>query len=285
MKRFSWPFLILLIVLSSCKKNASGPHATVVMRDGTTVTGTILSSSPDNLQIAGDDKITHGIPMSQVRSVNYDDASQAATAASAPASAPPEAAPPGSAPAQPAAPPAAITTKTFRVPAGKEISVRTEETIDSSRAAEGQAFAADVTRDVMDRAGDVVIPRGARAQIVVKSASKGGHIHGASDLVLDLASVSIDGRRYHLNTDDVVERGKDGVGANRRTAKFAGSGAVAGAIIGAIAGGGKGAAIGAGSGAGAGAIGEIATKGSSVKVPVESVLTFRLESPLQVVAE
>ena len=96
---------------------------------------------------------------------------------------------------------------------------------------------------------------------------------------------TIDGRRYHLNTDDVVERGKDGVGANRRTAKFAGSGAVVGAIIGAIAGAGKGAAIGAGSGAGAGAIGEIATKGSSVKVPVESVLTFRLESPLQVVAE
>jgi hypothetical protein len=171
------------------------------------------------------------------------------------------------------------------VPAGKEISVRTDETIDSGRATEGQTFAAEVTRDVVDRDGSVAIPRGASARIMVKSASKGGHFHGASDLVLDLASVSIDGRRYRLNTDDVVKRGKDGVGANRRTAKFAGGGAALGAVIGAIAGGGTGAAIGAGAGAGAGAIGEIATKGSRVKVPVESILTFRLESPLQVVAE
>ena len=56
-----------------------------------------------------------------------------------------------------------------------------------------------------------------------------------------------------------------------------------GAIIGAIAGGGKGAAIGAGSGAGAGAVTQIITKGGSVKVPVESVLTFKLDRPLRVV--
>src|SRR5581483_974304 len=120
------------------------------------------------------------------------------------------------------------------------------------------------------------------AQIVVRSASKGGRIRGSSDLVLDLASVSIDGRRYRLNTVDIEKRGKSGVGANKRTAAFTGTGAAVGAIIGAIAGGGKGAAIGAGSGAGAGAIGQIVTKGGSVKVPVESVLTFRLESALRV---
>ena len=49
----------------------------------------------------------------------------------------------------------------------------------------------------------------------------------------------------------------------------------------AIAGGGKGAAIGAGSGAGAGALTQILTKGT-IKVPVESVLTFKLEQPLRV---
>ena len=115
-------------------------------------------------------------------------------------------------------------------------------------------------------------------------ASRGGRIHGSSDLVLDLASVSVDGRQYRLNTSDVVETGKSGVGANKRTAEYAGGGAAIGAIIGAIAGHGKGAAIGAGSGAGAGALGEILTKGGSIEVPVESVLTFKLESPLRVVA-
>jgi hypothetical protein len=58
-----------------------------------------------------------------------------------------------------------------------------------------------------------------------------------------------------------------------------------GAIIGAIAGGGKGAAIGAGAGAGAGALTQIITKGKSIKVPVESVLTFRLETPLRITAD
>jgi hypothetical protein len=61
-----------------------------------------------------------------------------------------------------------------------------------------------------------------------------------------------------------------------------GGGAALGAIIGAIAGGGKGAAIGAGSGAGAGALTQILTKGS-IKIPAETVLTFKLDSALRVV--
>jgi len=73
------------------------------------------------------------------------------------------------------------------------------------------------------------------------------------------------------------------VGGNKRTAKYTGGGAAIGAIIGAIAGGGKGAAIGAGSGAGAGALTQILTKGGSIKVPVETVLTFKLDRPLRVV--
>src|SRR5204863_4948757 len=115
-----------------------------------------------------------------------------------------------------------------------------------------------------------------------RSASKGGKFHGAADLILDLASVSVDGRRYQLSTVDLVEKGHDNVGINKRTGEFAGGGAAVGAIIGAIAGGGKGAAIGAGSGAGAGVITEVLTKGGSVKVPVESVLTFRLDRSLRV---
>ena len=100
---------------------------------------------------------------------------------------------------------------------------------------------------------------------------------------MDLASISIDGRRYELSTTDLTEKGRSGIGANKRTGEFAGGGAAIGAIIGAIAGGGKGAAIGAGSGAGAGAVTEILTKGK-IKVPVESILTFKLDQPLRVKA-
>ena len=80
------------------------------------------------------------------------------------------------------------------------------------------------------------------------------------------------------------QRGKSGIGANKRTAIYTGGGAALGGIIGAIAGGGKGAGIGAGAGAGAGVLTQVLTKGGSIKVPVESVLTFKLDKPLHVMA-
>ena len=78
-------------------------------------------------------------------------------------------------------------------------------------------------------------------------------------------------------------KGKQGLGANKRTAVYTGGGAALGAIIGAIAGGGKGAAIGAGAGAGAGALTQVLTKGGSIKVPAETVLTFQLDKPVKIV--
>ena len=77
--------------------------------------------------------------------------------------------------------------------------------------------------------------------------------------------------------------GKEGIGLNKRTAEFAGGGAAIGALIGAIAGHGKGAAIGAATGAGGGALTEILTKGGSIKIPAETVMTFKLDQPLRVV--
>jgi hypothetical protein len=292
-----------LVVLASCAKQsalpADAPRGTVIMRDGTRLPGKILENSAAEVKVVGDDNITRAIPMGQVRAVDYGDVPAAPLTATPPA-APDNPAPaaPASAPAPRQAPPAepyepaheahyhppaaAVTTKTYEVPSGTEVSVRNEETIDSAKAVTGQTYAAEVTRDIRDAAGDVVIPRGSNAQIIIRSASGGGKLKGAADLVLDLASVSIEGRRYELETVDIVEKGHDNVGVNKRTAKFTGGGAALGAIIGAIAGGGKGAAIGAGSGAGAGALTQVLTKGGSIKVPVETVLTFKLEQPLRV---
>jgi hypothetical protein len=165
---------------------------------------------------------------------------------------------------------------------GTEISVRAEETIDSSKGSEGQTYAAEVTKDVLDAELAVVIPDGSNAKIVIKSASRGGRFTGQSDLVLDLRAVSVEGQEYLIGTSDIQKRGQEGVGANKRTAIFTGGGAAIGAIIGAIAGGGKGAAIGAASGAGAGAITQVVTKGDSIKVPAETILTFKLDRPLRV---
>jgi hypothetical protein len=264
-----------------------------MMRDGTQVTGSVTDTNSTAITIAGDDGITRTIPMTQVKMVDYGSAPTPAQAAAPPAQADPSAAQDSQPPAAPDPvhdnhyhpTEAAITTKTFELPVGTRISVRNEETIDSARAVEGQTFPAEVTRDVRDRDGNVVIPRGSNTRIVIRSASKGGRFRGTSDLVLDLQTVSVDGREYELSTANLAERGRQGIGVNKRTGEFAGGGAALGAIIGAIAGGGKGAAIGGGSGAGAGALAQVLTKGPAVRVPVESVLTFQLDRPLHMTVE
>lgn len=175
-----------------------------------------------------------------------------------------------------------VLPRTFEIPAGTPISVRSVEPIDSSNAAPGQTYAAEVTTAVRDAHGKLVIPPGARARLVIKSASKGGKIQGAADLVLALRSVSIDGRQYVVKTTDILEQGKKGIGKNKRTGKFVGGGAAFGGIIGAIAGGGKGAVIGGVTGAGAGGAAQVFTRGKSIKIPAETLMTFRLEAPVRI---
>lgn len=165
-----------------------------------------------------------------------------------------------------------------RIPSGTEITVRTNGRIVARNSNQGRIYSAVIDRDVQDRAGNVVIPRGSDAEMIIRSTSN-------RELQLDLESVNVNGRRYVVSTTDEVISGgneKEGVGANRRTAKYAGGGALLGSIIGAIAGGGKGAAIGALAGGGAGAIGQTVTRGRNVDVPAESLLTFRLDQALRV---
>lgn len=272
-----------LFLLASCANKGSGQHATVLMRDGSSVAGTVTATSPSEITLAGDDKTTHTIAMNQVQSIEYDQApvQSTDTPTGAPAS---SSASSDSTHAHHYHPSRAeIHTKTYVIPDGTRVSVRTEDTINSANAAEGQTYPAEITGDVLDASGDVVIPRGSNAQIVIRSASRGGRFRGASDLVLDLQSVSVEGQEYTLSTTDVREAGRQGLGKNKRTAEFAGGGAALGAIIGAIAGGGKGAAIGAGAGAGGGALTQVLTKGGAIRVPAETVLTFQLDKPVRIV--
>ena len=166
-----------------------------------------------------------------------------------------------------------------RVPAGTEIVVRTNDTIDTKHPSDSRIYTAVVDRDVRDRSGRVVVPRGANAELIARDS-------GDNEVVLDLEAVEVNGQRYSVDSDSQVITGdesrKEGIGKNERTGKYVGGGAVIGSIIGAIAGGGKGAAIGAATGAGAGAATQTITRGSSVRLPSESLLTFRLDRPLRV---
>ena len=162
------------------------------------------------------------------------------------------------------------------LPAGTEVAVRTNERIDARDAVEGQTFSAQIEENVRDSDGSTAIPRGSDARLVVRRLENNG------DLILDVESITVEGRRYQVSTaDQELESRRQGIGGNRRTGEFVGGGAVLGAIIGAIAGGGQGAAIGAGAGAGAGALTQIVTRGKELRVPAESVLRFRLDRPLR----
>ena len=161
------------------------------------------------------------------------------------------------------------------IEAGSDVSVRTNEGIDVSRS-DGRVFSGTVDRDVIDSNGRLAIPRGSVVEMIVRSTSN-------QELILDLESVTVNGQRYAVtaSTDGIADGQRDGIGKNARTGEFVGGGAVLGTVIGAIAGGGKGAAIGAAAGAGAGAGAQYLTRGRRVRVPAESLLTFRLEQPLQ----
>lgn len=168
-----------------------------------------------------------------------------------------------------------------RLQAGTQVTVRINDTIEAKDSNEGRIYTGVVDQDVTDRSGRVVIPRGSDAELIVRDTSD-------RSLLLDLESVKVNGRRYSVSTTEEnvgTDSGnsREGIGKNSRTGKYVGGGAVIGSIIGAIAGGGKGAAIGAATGAGAGAATQTVTKGGNVRVPSESLVTFRLDRPLTIV--
>jgi len=170
------------------------------------------------------------------------------------------------------------------VPVGAEIAVRTNEAIDSNTATESQNFSGTVQEAVVDPDGRVLIPKGSDVNLVVRRESQGGAT-GSTEVALGVDSINIHGHRYFVNSDVVEHSNDQGIGKNRRTAKYVGGGAVLGTLLGAVAGGGKGAAIGAAVGAATGGTAQVLTRGKEVKIPAETTLKFRLDDALQLRAD
>jgi hypothetical protein len=168
------------------------------------------------------------------------------------------------------------------LPAGTNIVVRTDQAIDSTSASEGQTYPATLAQDIADNSGNVIAPRGSRAELVVSQVSGGGTT-GSPDLMLDLQSIEIGNRRYLVSSNSVSQGNQQGLGKNKRTAEMVGGGAILGTLLGAVAGGGKGAAIGAVAGAAAGAGVQVLTRGKEIKVPAETELTFQISQPVNLV--
>lgn len=184
-------------------------------------------------------------------------------------------------PPPPAGPPPIYTgsSEPGLIPAGTTLEIRTNEEINADSAAEGRTYPAELARDVVDTGGKLIAPKGSPAQLVVMKVTDGGRVT-SGQIELGLRSLTVNGQTYLVETATSAT-GERGLGKNRRTAEMVGGGAVLGTVLGAAAGGGKGAAIGALAGAAAGAAAQVLTKGKEVRVPVETVLNFRLDQPVR----
>ncbi|MGC1463451.1 MAG: hypothetical protein WA802_14705 [Terracidiphilus sp.] len=176
---------------------------------------------------------------------------------------------PGTAPASPAV---------VNLPAGTRLRVRLDQDLGSKISQPGDSFPATVADDVLVN-GQVVVPRGARADGTVIDAKPLGKVKGGAYLALRLERVHTNWGSYPVSTSS-VDRAEKGKG--KRTAIMAGGGAGFGALVGALAGGGKGAAIGALAGGGAGTAGSAFTGNKQIFLPAETLLTFRLENSVQI---
>lgn len=180
-----------------------------------------------------------------------------------------------SAPQAPQAPP---PPQVVSIPAGTDLRVRLDQDLGSKVSQTGDSFTATVADDITSD-GQVIIPRGARAEGTVVDAKPLGRFKGGAALAIRLERVHTQWGSYPVATSTISRAEK---GKGKRTALFAGGGAGLGALIGGLAGGGKGAAIGALAGGGAGTAGGALTGNKEIFLPAETLLTFHLDHPVHI---
>jgi hypothetical protein len=171
-----------------------------------------------------------------------------------------------------------IVVSAQTIPAGTPINVRTIDSISVNTATPGARFTGTLADPVMT-SGRVVIPRGAPVQLTTVSVQRAGRIEGRDRITLRVTSITFNGRAVPVTSTVAEQRGSR---RGRRTLRSAGIGAAAGGVVGAIAGGGTGLAVGSLVGGGGGTAVAAATADGRLTIAPETVLAFKLQSPLRV---
>jgi hypothetical protein len=180
-------------------------------------------------------------------------------------------------PAPPPPPPQPVA-KTVTIPAGTIVPVRITEGLSSQNAQPNQVFHGSLAGDLVAD-GMVAVPHGATVTGRVVDAKDAAHFSGSSLLSIELTQISTRSRQIPVVTEAYS---KQGAARGKNTAIKTGGGAALGAIIGALAGGGKGAAIGAAAGGATGAGVNAVTRGQQVTIQPETLINFKLQSPITV---
>ena len=181
--------------------------------------------------------------------------------------------------AAPAPAPASSRTQTStpgnEVPAGTELDVRLQNSLNSGTAQVEDRFEATTLVD-LNVNGRVLIPAGSVMRGVVTAVEPGTRTNRTSRLTVSFDQVTVNGRAYPMR--GTVTQAIEGEGIRGEVPR-AGAGAVVGGIIGGLLGGGKGAVLGVLIGGG-GTL--AATEGKEVDLPQGTVLRVRVDAPVQI---
>jgi hypothetical protein len=138
------------------------------------------------------------------------------------------------------------------IPLGAQIQVSAGEPVDIATADRGRMYPVDVEADVRSSDGNLVIPRGAYGEMIVRQVAPGR-------LTLDLESITVDGQRYALDAA--------GPDFNINQEPYNSSAGIFGNIMSPIP----------------ELQGTVEYEGDRFRVPSESRITFHLQQPLCVV--
>jgi len=170
------------------------------------------------------------------------------------------------------------TPEKITIPPGTDLEVRLNDTLSSEGNRSGDTFEATLVQPITV-GHRVIIPSGTRVYGSVVEARASGHLKTPASLAITLTEMEADGTDYAISTSTFSRSGRS---HKKRNAAWIGGSTAGGALIGALLGGGKGAAIGAGVGAGGGTAAAYATGKKNIVLPSETLLRFRLETPVTV---
>lgn len=175
--------------------------------------------------------------------------------------------------------PAAPVARTYTLPAGSSLRVRTTSTMSTKNLETGATFNGSLA-EAIEVDGKTIAERGANVVGRVVNSDPGGRVKGRAMLQVAVTQLQLaNGEMADVSTSAFEQVAES---STKRDAAKVAIGSGVGAAIGAIAGGGKGAAIGAGVGAGAGTGAVLATRGSDAVIPAETLITFSTQSPVSV---
>ena len=246
MKKTSY-WVLLISLLSLPVAHA----ATVKLKDGQTLTGTIEKQDSNGLVI-NSDGIKMTIPTDKVESIDF-----AGSASTKPDTATQS--------ATPAAPAQKVESKGL-IPSGAPIVVKMQDEVDSRNSAKGQQFTAKLESALMD--GDkTVAPRGAIVYGKVTEVHSSRRLVGKASLTVELTGILINNQIVSINTTPMS-------GSGDSTAKDTAGKTARAAAIGGLADGRDGAETGAKVGLGL----ALLTRGQDIVIPTGQLVTFHLST-------